>query len=251
LSTYTLHHGDALEIMRAMPDASVDMVFADPPYGHKNNDDGDLIRRWEVALGKGPLREGRPIASDGVEANDLVRAFFGELPRLLRKGGVVCCCCGGGGPDPQFARWSLWLAEVLNFKQMIIWDKGKIGMGWHYRRSYETVLVAHKGAKCNWFSTAKNIENILRPGDYGAKKIIPRAHQHPTEKPWQLAAHFIGLHCPPGGNVLDPFMGSGSTGEAALRLGREFIGVEMDAGVYAGAERRLATIPTDMFEGKS
>jgi site-specific DNA-methyltransferase (adenine-specific) len=243
--TVQLYLGDCLEVMKTLGTGSVDAVVTDPPYGHNNNNNGDLIARREAALGRGDYdaaRDDRPIANDGAEANELVRAAFAEFARILKPGCCCCCCCcGGGGPDPQFARWSLWLDEVLDFKQMVVWDKGPMGMGWHYRRSYETVLVAQKpGAACAWYDDSKRIENILRPGDYGIRKIIPRADQHPTQKPVELAAHFIRLHTQPGDLVLDPFMGAGSFGVAAVQLGRDFIGIEIDPGYFAIAERRIA-----------
>jgi site-specific DNA-methyltransferase (adenine-specific) len=183
---------------------------------------------------------GRPIANVGAEANELVRWCFGEFARLLAPGSCCCCCGGGGGPDPQFARWSLWLDEVLDFKQMVVWDKGPMGMGWHYRRSYETILVAQKpGAACRWFDTSKRIENIIRPGAYGIRKIIPSAEQHPTVKPVELAAHFIKLHTRPGDLVLDPFMGEGTTGKACSLLGRRFLGIELDPAFFFRAKTML------------
>jgi DNA modification methylase len=245
MSDVTLHLGDCLEYMRRMPDRCVDMVFTDPPYGHNNNN-GDLIHRWEAALSHPPSGsnppQGRPIANDGEEANDLFRTMIAELPRLLRNGGCCCCCCcGGGGPDPQFARWSLWMDQVLDFKQMIVWDKGPMGMGWHYRRSYETVLVGEKrGGPCKWYDNTKSVENIIRPGQYGIRKIIPSSDQHPTQKPWQLASHFIGLHTAPGDVVFDPFMGSGQTGIAANRLGRSFVGCEIDPHWFEVAKTGIA-----------
>jgi site-specific DNA-methyltransferase (adenine-specific) len=240
--------GDCAVAMKAMADNSVDMIMTDPPYGHSNNN-GDLIARREAALGRGnyePQRDNRPIANDGPEANDLVRCFFAEAHRILKPGGCCCCCCcGGGGPDPQFARWSLWLDEAFNggFKQMVVWDKGPIGMGWHYRRSYEVVLVAQKaGANCRWYDTTHRVENIIRPGTRGIRKILPTAEQHPTEKPWQLGAFFIRLHTQPGETVLDPFCGSGAFGEAATRLGRSYIGIELDPGYAEMSRRRLDAI---------
>src|SRR6185312_12388972 len=227
----TLYLGDCREIIPTLASRSVDFIFTDPPYGHNNNNGGDLIHRWEAALGRPPCEDdpplGRPIANDGPEANDLGRWFFGEADRLLSGGGCCCCCCGGGGPDPQFARWSLWLDEAIGFKQMVVWDKGPMGMGWHYRRSYETVLVGEKpGAACRWYDTTDAIENIIRPGK--VRKIIPRKWEHPTAKDPNLALHFIRLHTQPGDVVLDPFMGAGSTLSAAVRSRRKFIGVEID-----------------------
>lgn len=225
----TLYLGDAREIVPTLLAQSIDFIFTDPPYGHNNNN-GDLIHRWEAAVGIGPVGAARPIASDGTEANELVRWFFAEAARLLPAGCCCCCCCcGGGGPDPQFARWSLWLDEALGFKQMVVWDKGPVGMGWHYRRSYETVLVGEKpGAACSWYANGDTIENIIRPGYRGIRKIIPTEGQHPTLKPAALAAHFIRLHSESGQLVLDPFMGSGTTCEAALGLGRRFVGIEIN-----------------------
>ena len=129
----------------------------------------------------------------------------------------------------MFARWSLKIDEPLQFKQMVIWDKGPMGMGWHYRRSYETVLVAQKrGGACKWYDESGKIENILRPGWRGIRKIIPSKDCHPTPKPPELAGHFIQLHTQPGETVLDPFMGGGSTGVASAKTGRAFIGIEID-----------------------
>ncbi len=226
--------GDALDLIRELPDGSVDMVFMDPPYGHKNND-GDLISNREAALGRGKPDEARPIANDGVEANDLLRAILPEIKRVLTPGGG-CCCCGGGGPDPQFARWSLMLDEAIGFKMAVVWDKGPMGMGWHYRRSYEMVLVAVKGSPVKWYDESQRVENVIRH----IPKILPSKDQHPTEKPIELAQHFIRLHSQPGELVLDPFAGSGSTLVAAKREGRRFLGFEIDERWYEMARRRIA-----------
>lgn len=233
----TVMLGDAIEVVKTIPDNSIDMIFTDPPYGHNNNN-GDLISRREAALGCGdyvPERDNRPMVNDGAEANDLFRGILPELYRVL-KPGACCCCCSGGGPDPQFARWALWVDEVFQFKQMVVWDKGPMGMGWHYRRSYETVLVAQKpGAACKWYDTSKRIENVIRD----IRKIIPREDQHPTTKPVSLPKHFIKLHTQPNEIVLDPFCGSGSTLRAALSLDRSFIGIEIDPEWYKRTKSRI------------
>ena len=240
----TLIHGDCLEVLPTLDANSVGMVFTDPPYGHNNNSGEDLISVRERALGTGDYvseRDDRPIANDGPEANELFRQVLPEMHRVLVLGSCCCCCGGGGGPDPQFARWSLWLDEVFEFKQMVIWDKGPMGMGWHYRRSYETVLVVQKqGAKCRWFDTSQRIENIIRPGNYGIRKIIPNKTQHPTQKPVEQAELFINLHTQEGDTVLDPFMGSGTTGVACIRTGRKFIGIEIDETYFKIAQERIA-----------
>jgi site-specific DNA-methyltransferase (adenine-specific) len=240
----TLIRGDCLKVLRRLESGSVDLIFTDPPYGHNNQENDLQAARVRDDVKGARKRPVVTIANDGPEANGLFRSFLIQAKRLLASCCCCCCCCcccAGGGPDPQFARWSLWMDEALRFKQMVVWDKGGIGMGWHYRRSTECVLVAQKGkGRCNWFDTSRRVENIIRPGDYGIKKIIPRADQHPTEKPVALAAHFIRLHSKPGDLVLDPFMGSGTTGVACLETGRNFIGIELDPVYFRMAKKRLA-----------
>jgi DNA modification methylase len=243
----TLYLGNALEILLTLPAATVHMVFMDPPYGHNNNNNGDLIHRREAALGRGPHGAARAIANDDADgANDLFRAVLPELNRLLAAKGCCCCCSGGGGPDPQFARWSLWLDEVFDFKQMVIWDKGPMGMGWHYRRSYETVLVAEKHGGSRWYDETNAVENIIRPGQYGIRKIIPQDDDHPTPKPPALSSHFARLHTLPGDVILDPFMGRGATAIGVLGMGRKFIGIEIDAQHFDIACERIENAQRQM-----
>ena len=77
----------------------------------------------------------------------------------------------------------------------------------------------------------------------------PRANNHPTVKPSDLMAYLCRLVTPPGGIVLDPFMGSGSTGKAAMREGFDFIGIEKDAGYFAIAQRRIEQAQQQLFAG--
>jgi len=243
----TIYCGDALSLLCDMPSNSVDMVFTDPPYGHNNNN-GDLIANREKALGKKTIQcDARPILNDGEEADGIFLLFLYRAKRLLKDDCCCCCCCCGGGPDPMFARWSLHMDRVMSFRQQVIWDKGPIGMGWQYRRSVECVLVATKGKKkMRWFDDSHKIENIIRPGMHGIRKIIPSKRQHPTEKPVELAQFFIKLHTLPGESVLDGFMGHGSTGVAAIRSGRKFIGIEIDSEYCQIAADRLAKAEADL-----
>jgi DNA modification methylase len=237
MNLYEILQGDALAVLAGMEADSVDMIFTDPPYGHNNNN-WDLIHKWEWVMGGSKPTDdvARPIANDGPEANDLYKDALPLMLRVLKPGGCCCCCCGGGGPDPQFARWSLWMDEVFEFKQMVVWDKGPMGMGWHYRRSYEVILVGQKpGAACEWYDTTKRVENILRH----IPKKIPQAEDHPTIKPVALAAHFIKLHSQAGGLVLDPFGGSGTTAVAALQNQRRAVLIELSPEYVVMAHRRI------------
>lgn len=123
---------------------------------------------------------------------------------------------------------------------MVVWDKGPMGMGFHYRRSYETILVAQKpGAACKWYDKTNRIENIIRPTHEIAPKIIPSKEQHPTVKPIGLMEFFLHLHTEDGDFVLDPFMGSGTTAIACEILGRKWIGIEISEKYCEIAAKRI------------
>jgi DNA modification methylase len=279
----TIYNGDTLEIMPALGEKAVDFIFTDPPYGHSNHD-GDLIafigqskadrgarakenkRRTTAGLKPLPTNTtaSRTIANDRPEeTDDLIRRFFPLAAQALVKNGVLACCTSGGGPgvpgeNITYADWSQWINEVLNFKQMIVWDKGFGGFGWHFHRDYEVVLVAQNGTSARWYAKTKKhthtrpdgeedctvdhqVENIIRApcrrcGYQTAatadlqriSKIIPKADQHPTPKPVGLSAFFIRLFTQEGDLVLDPFMGGGSTLLAAQYMKRRAIGIEID-----------------------
>lgn len=224
-----LYCADTREILPLLADGSIDFVFTDPPYGNNNND-GDLNSKIQAILGK-PTQKLRTIANDGREqADELVEFLFAQSARLLPKGGCICCCCaGGGGSNPAFARWSLCADRHLRFKHMVVWDKGPMGLGWHYRRSHELVLIAQRpGARCRWFDKSFRVEDVVRPGMDGIRHARGRRRRdmHPTPKPPELAAKFIRHHTRPNDLVADPFAGGGSTLVAAARCGRRAIGVE-------------------------
>jgi len=202
--------GDAVVKLPDLLENSIDFIFTDPPYGLK------IARTFQIA-------------GDEV-ANDLFSVFVNEATRILKPGACLCCCCGGGGSDEGcvFADWTTKLLNTpkLKFKQMVIWDKGPMGIGWHYRRSYETILVAQKsGAKCRWYDTSHRIENVVR---HIRKVPTQSKNKHPAEKPVLLAAYFIKLHTQPSDIVLDPFCGHGSTGVAAVNTKRQFLGIDIE-----------------------
>jgi len=208
--------------MKRLPDKSIRLIVTDPPYGLNYNDGEDLAKIRERAFGgdKSKMKP-RPIEGDGeVEALELFKKFLIEAKRLLTPNGGCCCCCGGGGPKPLFAQWTLLMDKYLRFKHAVVWDKGGLGMGFHYRRNYEFMLVAQRGNTCIW-NGGNTTSNVFRLG-----KIIPSAEQHPTIKPIELMEHFIRLHSNEGDTILDPFAGSFTTAIAAIRLKRNFICIE-------------------------
>jgi site-specific DNA-methyltransferase (adenine-specific) len=226
----TLYLGDCRDALAELPDASVDMIWTDPPYGHSNHD-GD----WNSRLNAHRGIEDAPIANDDPDGmRSVVDAMLLEAARILKPDCCCCCCCGGGGPRPTFA----WVADRmdrlgLTFFHSVIWDKMNPGLGWRYRRQHEMVMISHRaGGKLAWADDAKATRNIF-------SLMPPRERQHPNEKPLGLVEHFVGLHTVAGQSVLDPFMGSGTTGVACAKMGRTFIGVEIDTGHFDVACRRV------------
>jgi DNA modification methylase len=227
----TLILGDCREIMRALPPASVDMVWTDPPYGHGNHD-GDFNSRLNLHRGL----EDQPIANDTPDAmRAVVDAMLAGAVQVLKDSNSVCCCCCGGGPRPTFA----WVADRmdrggLTFFHSVIWDKKNPGLGWRYRRQHEMVMVAHKACgRLKWPNDAAAVPNIIA-------MMPPRERAHPNEKPVALPMWFIENHTLPGDVVLDPFTGGGTTGVAALTSSRRFIGIEIEPRYFNVACRRIA-----------
>ena len=223
--------GDCVNVMASLPDSSIDMIWTDPPYGHANHD-GDLNARLNEHRGL----ESRPILNDGADdMRTVVDAMLTQAVRVLNRDCCCCCCCcGGGGPRPTFA----WVADRmdrngLSFFHSVIWDKRNPGLGWRYRRQHEMVMISHRdGGRLLWSADKRAVPNIY-------SQMPPRERTHPNEKPVEMCEHFIGLHTQFGQVVLDPFAGSGSTGVAAIRLGRRFIGIELDESHFATMRARL------------
>lgn len=213
-------HGDCLEVMRAMPDASVDAVITDPPYG---------THTAKSIYGR--RREGKVnhIAND----RDL-SALEGAAPhfaRLLKPNGVAIVCCA---PTLRRAAENAIEAGGLNPIHSIPWDKGSPGISYRVRYAYEDAILAVHGDYDPW-ETRETLIVPLR---------VPRVRQpeHPNEKPVALLARMIEWACPKGGMVLDPFAGSASCGVAAVSRGCSYIGIECDEQWLPIARRRIADV---------
>ena len=231
--------GDCREILPTL--GKVDAVVTDPPYGNANHD-GDFNARLNDYRGL----ENKPIENDDAESmRDVVDKMLSAIVSLMPKEASACCCfCGGGGPKPVFA----WLAERmdrggLQFFHSVIWDKRNPGLGLRYRRRHEMLMIAHrKGGRLRWNSGRSPVANIF--------EMMPsRERMHPNEKPLKLMQEIVDLHSERGDIILDPFMGSGTTGVAAVKLGRKFIGIEIEPKYFDIACRRIsdALKQPDMF----
>lgn len=232
----TLINGDCMEYLKTIPEKSIHLIASDPPYGLEYNQNDLASQRESIFGGKIENQKANGIMNDGKE--DAFRLFENMLvegKRILANGCCCCCCCGGGGgPKPLFAEWTMMMDKHIGFKQAVVWDKGGLGMGIHYRRNYEFVLVAQNGAPAHAWNGGNNTPNVWR-----INKIIPSEIQHPTVKPVKLMEKIIFIHSNINDVVLDPFMGSGTTGVAAIRQGRKFIGIELDPKHFKEAVKRI------------
>lgn len=227
--TYQLHHGDALAVLRDLPTASVDALITDPPYssgGRRENARSlrkSMIRSMEDDLW---------IAGDSMSTTGFVwsmRVMALEARRVLKPGGSLL----------SFIDWRMYpnLAGALESADLrqqptLVWDKTHFGMGAVFRNQHEWICHFTVGTAAD--PARRDVANVLRCPPV-------RDGVHPTEKPLPLMRDLVSVVCPKGGTVLDPFMGSGATGVAAVLEGREFVGVELTEHYYRVACDRLAT----------
>jgi len=228
---YELAHGDAVDWLRRLPDASLDLVITDPPY--------ESLEKHRAIGTTTRLKHSKASSNDWFEIfpNARFEELFNEVWRVLKKETHFYLFC-----DAETMFVAKPIAEQVGFKfwKPIVWDKKKIGMGYHYRARYEFVLFFEKGKR-------KYVEGRKHEGrkvnDLAVSDIIeaPRIHRgYPTEKPPKVSEVLITQSTEPGETVADPFMGSGSVGIAAVRSGRSFIGNDLCSEAVEIARERLA-----------
>ncbi len=215
----TLARIDAIEWLRALPDASVDLVVTDPPY--------ESLEKHRAIGTTTRLKHSKASSNDWftIFPNARFPELFREVFRVLRKNRHFYLFC-----DPETAFIAKPMAEQAGFKfwKPLIWDKKKIGMGYHYRSRYEFILFFEKGKR--------------KLNDLGVPDIIecPRIYNgYPTEKPAEVSEVLVRQSTVEGELVVDPFMGAGSVGVATLKLRRRFAGNDISAEAVEIAHRRL------------
>jgi site-specific DNA-methyltransferase (adenine-specific) len=211
---YVLHHGDALDVLRTLPDASVDSVVCDPPY---------FLPTTHYSVRSRSFRS----LSDLSILEHFFRDVFTAVRRVLRPTGFAYFFCDGQSYPAFYA------VGYRHFRALrpLIWDKQVSINGYAWRHQHELILFCES-------SEAPQVRT--GDGDVLRCRAVPiNDRLHLAEKPVELLARLIAKTTPPGGLVLDPFAGSGSTGVAALQGGYRFIGIEREAEYVEIARRRL------------
>ena len=218
-ASVAVSHADAVEWLRTLPAESVDLIVTDPPYEslEKHRKVGTTTR----------LKHSKASSNDWFQifANERLPELFNELYRVLKRDRHFYLFCD---QETMFVAKPEAEQSGFRFWKPLVWDKVKIGMGYHYRARYEFILFFEKGKR--------------RLNDLAVSDIIrvPRLHRGlAAEKPVQVAEVLIRQSTAAEEIVIDPFMGSASTGVAALSSGRLFMGNDLSKQAVEIARERL------------
>jgi len=247
-----LIHGDCLERMKEIPNGSVDLTVTSPPYDNLRTYNGNN-EQWGEHVWK---------------------AVIAELYRLTSGGGVVVWVVGDatvkGSETGTSLKQALWAMECgFNLHDTMIYEKAQACFGSNkcYLQAFEYMFVLSKGSpkslnfirdranvRCGVESMAdgglsvdgkKAVRKRKEMKPFGKRKNIWKfgvgggKTNHPAIFPEKLANDHVLSWCNEGDTVLDPFMGSGTTGVAAKKLGRRFIGIELDPDYFGIASKRI------------
>lgn len=216
---FELFSQDAVAWLHGQPDGSLDLLITDPPY--------ESLEKHRAVGTTTRLKHSKSSSNDwfSVFPNERFPELFQEAFRVLKRNTHFYLFCDAetmfvAKPEAEKAGFRFW--------KPLVWDKRTIGMGYHYRARYEVILFFEKGKR--------------RLNDLGVADVIsvPRIRGgYPAEKPPEVSEVLIGQSSEPGELLADPFMGSGSVGVAALKLGRRFIGNDVNPEAVRHAAQRL------------
>lgn len=250
----TILRGDCVATMAGLPDKSVNMIFADPPYNLQLG--GDLFR---PEGGRVDAVDDAWDKFDSLAAYDhFTRDWLAEARRILKDDGTIWVI---GSYHNIFRVGALLQDADFWILNDIIWRKANPMpnfRGTRFTNAHETLIWCAKDEKARYtfnYQAMKALNDDLQmrsdwvlpicgggerlKGDDGHKT-------HPTQKPESLLYRVLLACTKPGDVVLDPFFGTGTTGAVATRLGRRWIGIEREPSYIEAAEKRIAsTLPLD------
>ena len=213
--TQQVIQGDCKEVLRSLPNESVDFVLTDPPYFVRYKD-----------------RSGRSIAND--DHPESVLGAFSDLYRVLKPNSF---CVSFYGWNSVAAFFEAWKRAGFTAVGHIVWHKGYVSRRGFLNARHEQAYVLVKGHPRK---PAQPLDDV-RPWEYSGNVA------HPTEKAVSVLQPLIHSFSRPGDFVLDPFSGSGSTLVAAALSGRRCMGIDLEAKYVELARRRLAGVDRVKF----
>ncbi|PZR41185.1 MULTISPECIES: DNA methyltransferase [Burkholderiaceae] len=202
--------GDCLSVMPSIPAESIDLIVTDPPY---------LVNFTD--------RSGRSITND--KTDEWLAPAFAEMHRIMRRNTICVSFYGWTKVDRFFDAWKQAGFRVVGH---LVFAKSYASKARYVRYQHESAFLLAKG---NPPMPADPLPDVL-PWEYSGNRL------HPTQKPVSALARIIEAFSEPHAIVLDPFAGSGSTCEAAHRVGRRYVGIEIDETYHANAMRRLRAL---------
>jgi site-specific DNA-methyltransferase (adenine-specific) len=221
---FKLMQGDCLELMKTIPDGSVDMVLTDPPYGMDYQSNRRTVTEKFSKISN----------DDGLLWLD---DFVDECWRVMSHDSAAYVFCSWHKVDV----FKTAFERKFKIKNIIVWVKNNHGSGdlkAAYAPKHEFVLYMHKGRSL--FRSGRTPDVISADKVSGAKMV------HPTEKPIKLLERFAVNNSDEGDTILDPFMGSGTTGVACMNTNRKFIGIELDEGYFQIAKDRINAVEKEL-----
>lgn len=205
--SYSLHFGNCIDVLKHAPASSVDLVLTDPPYVCRFKD-----------------RAGRTVANDN--GSGWIAPAFREIARVM-KPDTLCVSFYGWNHVEKFML--AWKAAGLVPVGHIVWEKGYASKSGFLGSRHEQAFLLAKGHPPKPEAPLADVQRWKYSGN----------PQHPTQKAVEILTPLIGAFSKPGAVVLDPFMGSGSTGVAAAWTQRRFIGIELERQHYDTASQRV------------
>lgn len=239
----TIANADAYEYMKSMPAQSVDLILTDPPYNLSLYSTGNIELGWR-----------KPFNNDVAEWDGQFdpATVAEDFVRILKPTGNIFAFCSYN----LLGRWHEVFDPLFDTFQFMVWHKTnpppKVRRAGFLNACELIVCMWNRGHTWN-FTRQREMHNFIEaPICMGSERW--KDPVHPTQKPLKVLRHIINLASRPGQVVFDPFMGVGSTGVAAISMGRRFIGVEIDPGYFAAAKTRLERAlreAEDVPEGQS
>ena len=212
-----LMRGDCLERMKEIPDGSVDMVLTDPPYGMDYQSNRRVVKQKFVKI-------------ENDNHLSWTEDFIEQCWRVMRQNTSLYFFCSWHNID--FFKQAI--ERKFKIKNVVVWVKNNHGSGdlkAGYAPKHEFVIYANKGRCLN---RGKRIPDVMEFDKVSSSKLV-----HPTEKNISMLEVFIKQSSDHSNVVLDPFMGSGTTGVACLKTSRNFIGIELDHDYFEIAKQRI------------